>query len=75
MTGVILTSVKRRTAASANGFRPGDVILSIGATDVGSTRSLENALSPDALPEEWKIKVDRRGRIGVIPTRYLPKKE
>ena len=77
MTGVVLTSVKRRSAASANGFRPGDIILSVGETDVGSTRKLQTTLTPDVLPDndDWDIKIDRRGRIGVIPTRYLPKAE
>lgn len=74
MTGVMVLTVDRRSAAGANGFRPGDLILSVGEREVDTSRELENALTGDLLPEEWKIKIDRRGRIGVIPTRYLPRK-
>lgn len=75
LTGVMVIAVDRRSAAGANGFRPGDVILSVGEREVSSTRTLENALTGDFLPEEWEIKIDRRGRIGLIPTRYLPRKQ
>jgi len=73
LKGVMVLTVARGSAARANGFRPGDLILSVGDKDVSSTRSLENALTGDLLPEEWSIKIDRRGQIGVIPTRYLPR--
>jgi S1-C subfamily serine protease len=69
----MVLTVDRRSAASANGFRPGDLILAIGDQDVSTTRQLESALTGDLLPEEWQIKIDRRGQIGVIPTRYLPR--
>ena len=74
-TGAMVLTVARRSAASANGFRPGDIIVSVGDRKIDSTRDLENALTGDLLPEDWKIKIDRRGRIGVIPTRYLPRKQ
>jgi Do/DeqQ family serine protease len=73
LKGVMVLTVDRRSAASANGFRPGDLILAIGDQDVSTTRQLESALTGDLLPEEWQIKIDRRGQIGVIPTRYLPR--
>jgi len=75
LTGVIVTSVERSSAAGANRFRPGDIVLEVGERDVSSTRNLENSLTGDLLPDEWKIKIDRRGRIGIIPTRYLPRGE
>lgn len=75
LTGAMVLTVKRRTAASANGFRPGDIILAVGEREIDTTRDLESSLIGELLPEEWEIKVDRRGRIGVIPTRYLPRKE
>ena len=75
MTGVIVTAVERSSAAGANRFRPGDIVLEVGERDVQSTRNLENSLTGDLLPDEWKIKIDRRGRIGIIPTRYLPRGE
>ena len=75
MTGAMVLTVARRSAASANGFRPGDIIVAVGEREIETTRDLENALTGDLLPEDWKIKIDRRGRIGVMPTRYLPRKQ
>ena len=75
LTGVIVTAVDRRSAAGANRFRPGDVVLEVGEREISNTRNLENSLTGDLLPDEWKIKIDRRGRIGFIPTRYLPRKQ
>ena len=69
----MISAIDRRSAAGANKFRTGDLILAVGDKEINSTRELDNALKADLLPEDWKIKIDRRGQIGVIPTRYFPR--
>lgn len=74
LQGVMVLSIARGSAASYNRLQPGDLILEINDRDVISTRSLERDLN--SLPEngEWKVTIDRRGRIGNIPIRYLPRR-
>ena len=69
--GVMVLKVERGSAANYNRLRPGDFIVGIGEDDIASTRQLD-ALLLSADEEEWDISVDRNGRIGVLPVRYLP---
>ena len=70
--GVMVLKVERGSAANYNRLRPGDFIVEIGDDDVSSTRQLD-ALLLSADEENWDISVDRNGRIGVLPIRYLPR--
>jgi len=70
--GVMVLKVERGSAANYNRLRPGDFIVEIGEDDIASTRQLD-ALLLSADEEEWDISVDRNGRIGVLPVRYLPR--
>jgi len=75
ITGVVVSQVKRGTFASGNRLRPGDLITEINGTPVTSTRQLENLLLSEQDADEWKIRVDRKGRIGFLPIRYIPAAE
>jgi len=70
--GVMVLKVERGSAANYNRLRPGDFIVGIGEDDVDSARQLD-ALLLSADSEDWDISVDRNGRIGVLPIRYLPR--
>ena len=71
--GVMVLKVERGSAANYNRLRPGDFIVGIGDDDVSSTRQLNALLLSSGNPEEWDISVDRNGRIGVLPVRYMPR--
>jgi len=71
--GVMVLKVQRGSAANYNRLRPGDFIVGIGADDISSTRQLDALLLSDGVPEDWDISVDRNGRIGQLPIRYLPR--
>ena len=71
--GVMISRVIRRSAASANGLRPGDIIASLDGRDVGSSRDLEKRLQAKDGAEDWEMSIDRRGRILRVPIRALPR--
>jgi Do/DeqQ family serine protease len=73
LKGVMVLKVERRSAANYNRLRPGDFIMSLNDTDISSTRQLDNLLSTIDAEEGWELSLDRNGRIGVLPTRYLPR--
>jgi len=58
--GVIITAVKKRSAAARYGVRPGDLVRSINREQVRTTRQL-NTLLLDA-EGRWTITVVRKGR-------------
>jgi len=72
LSGVLVSQIKRGTFANGNRLRPGDLILEINGTKVTSTRQAENLLLSEQGAEEWKIQIDRKGRIGLLPIRYVP---
>jgi len=71
-TGVMVLSVRRRSAANHNRLRPGDFILSVNDTDITSARQLDSILLSEPVDVVWDVEVDRDGRIGTLPIRYLP---
>ena len=73
MTGVMVLSVARGSAANYNRFRPGDFILDVNETDVFTTRNLEKNLKSLGAREEWTVTIDRDGRLFNVPIRYIPK--
>lgn len=71
--GVMILKVERGSAANYNRLRPGDFIVDINGDEVTSARQLEALLLSADDDTEWNISVDRNGRIGVLPVRYMPR--
>lgn len=72
LSGVMVLSVQRRSAASYNRLRPGDFILTVNDVKSKSTRDLERVLKSQEAGDVWEIEIDRQGRIGLLPIRALP---
>lgn len=72
LSGVMVLKVRRGSAANYNRLRPGDFILNVNDTEVASTRQLESLLLSESVDAVWDVQVDRDGRIGALPIRYLP---
>jgi len=70
--GVMVLSVRRGSAANYNRLRPGDFVLSVNGTKITSTRQLDSVLLSEPVDAIWDVEVDRDGRIGALPIRYLP---
>jgi len=70
--GVMVLSVRRGSAANYNRLRPGDFVLSVNDTKITSTRQLDSVLLSEPVDAVWDVEVDRDGRIGALPIRYLP---
>ena len=70
--GVMVLKVRRGSAANYNRLRPGDFILSVNDTDISSTRQLDSVLVSEPVDVVWDVEIDRDGRIGALPIRYLP---
>ena len=77
LRGVMITGLRSRSAARANGFRPGDIILTVKDKPVATTRQLTQILDKDSdvIPDDWQLEIDRNGRIYQVPTRYMPRKD
>lgn len=73
LEGVMVLKVERGSVANYNRLRPGDFVVSLNDTDITSTRQADNLLLSVDEGEGWDLKIDRNGRIGVLPTRYLPR--
>lgn len=73
LTGVMVLSVARGSAANYNRFRPGDIVLEINDKEIFTTRNTENHLTSIGAAEEWSIVIDRNGRLYNIPIRYIPR--
>jgi Do/DeqQ family serine protease len=72
LEGVMVLKVVRGSAANYNRLRPGDFILDVNDTPITSTRQLESLLDSEPVDVVWDVQVDRDGRIGSLPIRYLP---
>ena len=70
--GVMVLKVRRGSAANYNRLRPGDFILKVNDTDITSARQLDSFLLSEPVDVVWDVEVDRDGRIGALPIRYLP---
>lgn len=72
LEGVMVLKVLRGSAASYNRLRPGDFILGVNDTPITSARQLEAILLSEPVDVVWDVEIDRDGRIGALPIRYLP---
>jgi len=72
LEGVMVSKVVRGSAANYNRLRPGDLILDVNDTPVTSSRQLESILLSEPIDVVWDVHIDRDGRIGSLPIRYLP---
>jgi len=72
LDGVMILKVRRGSAANYNRLRPGDLILNINGTEITSSRQLESILLSEPVDVVWDVQIDRDGRIGALPIRYLP---
>lgn len=72
LDGVLVLKVERGSVANYNRVQPGDLLTDINGTAVSSTRQIENVLDREPRDSVWEIEVDRNGRIGRLPIRYLP---
>lgn len=72
LEGVMVLKVLRGSAANYNRLRPGDFILDVNNTPITSTRQLESLLISEPIDVVWDVQIDRDGRIGSLPIRYLP---
>lgn len=73
VSGVMILSLKRRSAASSNGLRPADLIVEINGEEIDSARQLETLLISEENAEDWSVSIDRNGKIYDVPIRYLPR--
>jgi len=73
LTGVMILSVERGSAANYNRFRPGDIVLDINDLEIFSTGGLERRLNTLSGGDDWGITIDRSGRLYNVPVRYLPR--
>ena len=53
-------------------MRPGDFIVGLNEDNITSARQLDALLLSSASVEDWDVSIDRNGRIGSLPVRYLP---
>lgn len=72
LTGVMVLKVRSRSAANYNRLRPGDLILEVNGAEINSTRQIDELLLSEPVDVVWDVQVDRNGRIGALPIRYLP---
>ena len=72
LRGVMVSGLVRRSAARANGLRPGDLLVELDGREVASVAALARALEAKDGAREWSLLIDRRGRILRVPIRALP---
>jgi len=72
LEGVMVLKVNRGSAANYNRLRPGDLVLNVNDTPITSARQLESILLSEPIDVVWDVQIDRNGRIGALPIRYLP---
>ncbi len=75
LTGVMVLSVERGSAARSNRFQPGMFVVDINDKDVFTTRQLEQLLTSESAKDStsWGVSVARGGRLYNVPVRYLPR--
>jgi len=72
LEGVMVLKVRRGSAANYNRLRPGDLVLNVNDSPITSSRQLESILLSESVDVVWDVQIDRDGRIGALPIRYLP---
>jgi len=73
LSGVMVLSVERGSAASNNRFRPGHIVVDVNESEIFTTRQLEKTLEGANDPENWAVTVARNGRLFNVPIRWLPR--
>ena len=73
VTGVMVSGIVRRSAASANGLRPGDIVVELDGVEIVSAKQLQDRLRRRQGEADWRLSIDRRGRIYDVPIRALPR--
>lgn len=73
LTGVMVLTVERGSAASNNRFRPGHIIVEVNENEVFTTRQLEKLLKSESGTDGWAVTVARNGRLFNVPVRWLPR--
>lgn len=74
LSGVMVTKTVRRSAASANGLRPGDIVVSVNDVEITSTRQMDAEVARIEKQDEFSMSIDRGGRIYEVPARYWPQR-
>ncbi|NNE84979.1 MAG: DegQ family serine endoprotease [Alphaproteobacteria bacterium] len=59
-TGVLIIDVARGSPAARLGFRPGDIVLRVNDTEIGSVVTLAQAV--EARPDAWRLAIRRGGQ-------------
>ena len=72
LEGVMVLKVRRGSAANYNRLRPGDLVLNVNESSITTSRQLESVLLSEPVDVVWDVQIDRDGRIGALPIRYLP---
>ncbi len=72
LEGVMVLKVRRGSAANYNRLRPGDLVLNVNDTSIETSRQMESILLSEPVDVVWDVQIDRDGRIGALPIRYLP---
>ncbi|GHC63161.1 DegQ family serine endoprotease [Limoniibacter endophyticus] len=60
-TGVVILETERGSPSARFGFRPGDIVLDVNGTQIGSVEQLQQITSADT--RLWRFAVDRDGQV------------
>ena len=58
--GVLIVGIARGSPARRLGFRPGDIVLRVNDTEIGSVAALRRAVA--AHPDAWRLAIQRGGK-------------
>lgn len=65
--GVMIVGMDRRSTARRLGLKPGDKVISINGTEIGTVEDLKSVLANP--PSEWHLVMNRKGRKLVLEVR------
>jgi len=73
LTGVMVLTVERGSAAANNRFRRGHIIVDVNEQEIFTTRQLETYLLTEENVDGWGVTIARNGRLIEVPIRWLPR--